>query len=71
MFFTFIAVPKVILVENLWLGKLIEAVVNTYLFLLVVLILSVLLIDSLAFFDSGKMLDQVELKIAVENEIED
>lgn len=71
MFFTFIAVPKVILVEDLWLGELIEAVVDANLLLLVVLIYSVLLIDSLALFDSGKMLDQVELEIAVEDEIQD
>ena len=71
MFFTFIAVPKVILVEDLWLGKLVEAVTDGDLFLLVVLISSVLLIDSLAFFDSGKMLNQIELEIAVENEIKD
>lgn len=71
MFFTFIAVPKVILVEDLGLGELIEAVADGDLFLRVVLFLSVLLINSLAFFDSGKMLNQIKLEIAVENEIED
>ena len=71
MLFTFIAVPKVILVEDLRLGELIEAVADGDLFLRVVLFLSVLLINSLTFFDSGKMLNQIKLEIAVENEIED
>jgi hypothetical protein len=71
VFFTFIAVPKVILVEDLGLGELIEAVADGDLFLRVVLFLSVLLINSLAFFDSGKMLNQIKLEIAVENQIED
>lgn len=56
VFFTFIAVPKVILVENLWLRKFNKAVIDGDLFLLVVLVLTILLIDSLTFFNSGKML---------------
>lgn len=71
MFFTFIAVPEVIFVQNFWLRKLSEAVVNGDLFLRVLLVYSILLIHSLAFFDSGKMLYQIEFKITVEYEIED
>ena len=71
MILTLVTVPLVVLVQDLWLLELIEAVIDTHFFFLVFLVL-VIRINNWSFsLNAGEVSLELLLKVSLPDEVED